>query len=64
VENLINRAACRGLALRWAQSNRRGWLPTRVSKQFLDDVESKVRLIVQKSVDRHRTVGKTIQDLY
>ncbi len=62
-ECLINRAACKRLALRWAESHRLGWDPTRVSRQFLDDLESRLRLIVQKSVDRHRSVGKTIQDL-
>jgi len=64
MDNLINKAACKKFALRWAQEHRTGWLPTRVSQQFLDDLDSKVRLLVQGSVNRHRTVGKTIIDLF
>jgi hypothetical protein len=63
MDNLINRSACKKLALRWGRDHRLGWQPTRVSKQFLDDLESKVRLIVQKAVDRHRSVGKAITDI-
>ncbi len=64
MDNLINRKACKELALRWAQANRLGWTPTRVSKRYLDDLDAKVRLIVQKSVKSHRSVGKTIIDLF
>lgn len=63
-ENLINREACKRLALRWANEHRMGWLPTQCSKAFLDDLNSKVRLLVQGAVDKHRTVGKTIRDLF
>jgi hypothetical protein len=62
-DSLINRSACKALAIRWGQDHRRGWQPTRCSKQFLDDLDAKVRLIIQKAVDRHRTVGTTIKDL-
>jgi len=60
---LINRAQCKKFALRWAQENRRGWDPERVSKQFLDDLDIKVRLTIQSAIARHRSVGKTIKDL-
>jgi hypothetical protein len=63
-ESRINRAACKKLALSWARDHRKGWMPTRVSKRFLDDLEAKVTLIIQKGVDSHRTVGKTIIDLH
>jgi hypothetical protein len=62
-DSLINKRACRDFAIRWGQEHRRGWKPTRCSKQFLDDLEAKVRLLVQKAVDSHRTVGTTIVDL-
>lgn len=61
-ENLINKSACRELALRYAQDNRRGCSFERVSKQFLDDVETKVRMLIVKAVMSHRSVGKTIKD--
>jgi len=60
---LINRAQCKKFALRWAQENRRGWDPERVSKQFLDDLDTKVRLTIQSAIARHRSMGKTIKDL-
>jgi len=63
-DNLINRKACKDLTLRWAQANRTGWSPTRVSGQFLDDVNTKVRLLIQGAVQKHRTVGKTVKDLF
>ena len=62
-DSLINRKACKELALRWATDHRTGWLPTRVSKVFLDDLNSKVRLTVQKAVNNHRSMGKTITDM-
>ena len=61
-DSLLNRTACRDLALRWGRDRRLGWQPTRVSAQFLDDVESRVRLLITKAVDRHRSIGTTIKD--
>jgi len=61
-ENLLNRKACRDLALRWGKDNRKGWAPERVSKAFLDDVETRVRMLIVKAVNSHRSVGKTIKD--
>ena len=62
--DLINTKACKELALRWARDNRKGWLPTRVSQKYLDDVNSKLRLIIQQSINKHRSVGKTILDFF
>jgi len=59
---LINRKHCRDFALRWAQEKRRGCNFQRVSKQYLDDIETKVMMLIQKSIDSHRSVGKTITD--
>lgn len=64
MSNLINRKACKELALKWAQEHRTGWLPQRVSRQYLDDLETKVRNLITGSVSKHRTVGKTITDLF
>jgi len=59
----INRAQCKKFALRWAQENRRGWSAKRVSKQFLDDLDTKVRIVIQTAIARHPSVGQTIKDL-
>lgn len=61
-DSLLNKKACRELALRWAKDNRKGWNAERVSKAFLDDVETKVRMLIVKAVNSHRSVGKTIKD--
>ena len=61
--SLINKSACRNFAIRWGQENRRGWKPTRCSGQFLDDLEAKLRLTIQKAVSNHPTIGTTIRDL-
>lgn len=61
-ENLLNRKACRDLALRYARDNRKGCSFERVSKDFLDDVETRVRMLIVKAVKSHRSVGKTIKD--
>ena len=61
---LINRAACKEFAVKFAQAERSGWYPTRCSKRFLDDVNAYVRLALQKSIKSHRSVGKTILDFH
>ena len=62
-QELINTKACKEFALEWAKENRRGWTTKRVSKQFLDDLNTKVRLIIQRAVNSHPSVGVTIKDL-
>jgi len=61
--SLINRTECRKFALRWAQEHRKGWTTNRVSKQFLDDLDAKVRIMIQSAIKRHPSVGQTIKDL-
>lgn len=62
--NLINRKNCKEFTLKWAQANRAGWRPTQVSEQFIDDLNARVRLLVQGAVDKHRSVGRTVKDLF
>lgn len=61
--DLINIAHCKAFALRYAKDNRKGWDAKRVSKQFLDDLNTKVRMLITKAVMHHPTVGVTIRDL-
>ena len=61
--SLINRAQCKKFTLRWAQENRKGWAPERVGKQFLDDLDTKVRIVIQSAIRRHPSIGKTIKDM-
>ena len=62
-EYMINMKHCRDMALRIARDRRKGWSPNRVSKEYLDKLDAKVRAIIIKSVMSHRSVGKTIKDL-
>lgn len=62
--DLINRAHCKDFALKWAQENRRGWQPTRISGKFLDDLNTKLRMTIQSAISHHPTVGRTIKDLF
>lgn len=59
--SLLNRSEVRKLALRCGE-RRLGWLPNRVSKEFIDDVEARLRLLVMRAVASHPSVGKTIKD--
>jgi len=61
--DLINRKHCKDFALRIAGDMRLGWLPERVSKQFLDDLNTKVRNAITSAVTHHPTKGKTIKYL-
>lgn len=63
-KELINRAACKEFAVKFAQDARQGWCPTRCSKRFLDDINSHLMLAIQKSIKMHRSVGKTILDFH
>jgi hypothetical protein len=62
-EYMINMKHCRDMALRVARDKRTGWAPHRVSREYLDKLDAKVRAIIFKSVMSHRSVGKTIRDL-
>ncbi|MHC4104765.1 MAG: hypothetical protein ACYSR9_07495 [Planctomycetota bacterium] len=62
-EYMINMKHCRDMALRIARDRRTGWSPKRVSKEYLDKLDAKVRAMIIRSVMSHRSVGKTIKDL-
>lgn len=60
---LINVAHCRNFILRYAQDHRTGWNPNRVSKQFLDDLNIKVRMVITNAIREHPTRGRTVKEL-
>ena len=62
VNELINSAACRKMALRWVERYRPGWGATRVSQGYLDDLNIKVGILIKSSISKHRSVGKTVMD--
>ena len=57
--SLINRATVETLALDLSEKMRRGKF-TRVSKEFLDEIEAQVRSMVVSRVHRAPGVGKTL----
>ncbi len=62
--DLINRKHCKEVALRIARDMRKGWLPERVSKVFLDDLNTKIRNTITSAVMHHPTKGKTVKYLF
>lgn len=60
--DLINFKHCRDFALGYAERNRKGWKPKRVSKKFLNELNASVRHSIEKAVASHPSVGKTIMD--
>ena len=57
---LINRSAVKAHALEYSISNRNGKF-TRVSKDFLDRINAKLRVLIESEVQSHPSVGKTLQ---
>ena len=57
---LINVTEVKRLALAVSQQQRNGKF-TRVSKQFLDRIESKVRVSIAYEVGTHPSIGKTLK---
>lgn len=55
--SLLNRAAVKRAALHYAES--RGF--TRVSAEFLDRIEIKLRGLIRAEVHAHPSVGKTLK---
>lgn len=62
--DLINRKHCKEAALRMRRDLRLGWETNQVSKQFLDDLDAKVRNLIMSAVKKHPSVGKTIKYLF
>ena len=62
--DLINIAHVKKYARLRAEEMRPGWAPTQVGQQFLDDLNTKVRLLIDGAVSRHPTIGKTIKFLF
>jgi hypothetical protein len=58
MNSLINRAAIKKLALGTAE--KRAHKFTRVSAQFLDDIEAQVRSLVTRKVHAHPSKGQTL----
>ena len=59
-EKLINRRQCKTYALEISDRYKGGKF-TRVSQQFLDDIEEDVRVMVYKRVMSHPSVGRTLK---
>ena len=58
---LINRKAVKQFVLDAAKANRPYWDCKRVSAEYLDSVEARFRLLIEKDVHQHPTLGKTFR---
>lgn len=60
---LINKKHVRDHILATIQRIRPGWGADRVSAQALDDINAKVRLMINGQVRQHPSVGKTFSQV-
>lgn len=59
--NLMNQSALRKLILERCRARRPQLGITRVSSEAMEDIESRVRLIVDEQIDSHPSIGKTFK---
>ena len=59
-DKLINRTNCKKYSLEISERFKGGKF-TRVSAQFLDDVEETVRVTIYKKVMNHPSLGRTLK---
>lgn len=59
--HLINREQCKQYILARSKEMRPGWDCHRVSKKALDDLNTKIRLLLYSAIQRHPSVGKTFK---
>ena len=59
--NLINRAHCRHYILEVAKVLRPGWPCQRVSGQALDEINGRLRTMINGLIKSHPTVGVTFK---
>jgi hypothetical protein len=57
---LINRSAVKKIALEYSATNKNGKF-TRVSKDFLERINAKLRVMIESEVQSHPSIGKTLQ---
>lgn len=58
--SLINRSECRKFAL--AVAKKRSDRFTRISKSYLDKLDAAVKTAIEKTVQNHPSIGKTITE--
>ena len=57
--SLVNRSAVKQFALETGSARARGF--TRVSQSFIDQVEGQLRLLIEREVRAHPSIGKTLK---
>lgn len=57
--SLLNKSFAKKFILKQFEARRAGPPMTRVSSEYLQNLESRIRTIIQHDVDSHRSVGKT-----
>jgi hypothetical protein len=59
--HLINRFAVRSYALAYAAYARPGWRCERISRDWLDNLESRLAASIREDIRRHPTRGRTLK---
>ena len=61
--NLINRKQVKQYILQRAKDTRLGWDCRQVSKTAIDEINFKVKRIIDNAVHSHPTLGKTFKEI-
>ncbi len=61
---LINVKHCKEYALQQVKKKRPGWHASRVSIQFLNELDAKIKLLINDAIWKHPSVGITIKDFF
>lgn len=61
--DLINVAHVKTLILRRTAELRKGWTCTRVSRSALEDINTKLRLMIDRAIKSHPSVGQTFKEI-
>jgi hypothetical protein len=61
---LINKAHVKAYVLECVTMYRAEWGANRVAKEFMDDLNERVRSLIRGSVKRHASKRKTVKDLF
>ncbi len=62
-ESLLCRTHVKSYILRRAKELRAVWHPDRVSEQAMEDLEYKVKALLDRAITRHPTKGKTFTEI-
>ena len=61
MSSVLNNAAVKKYVMGQLEVRREGMGFTRISKEYLEKLDARVRIMIQKDIDTHPTIGKTFK---